>query len=256
MKDVAAALALWRFWLPMGLLDVRMRYRRTFGGPWWAVVGTVAIAGVVGLLYGRLFGVPAAEFVPFVATGFAGWSLIASHLAEAPNALVARRTLVSDQHGVALPLLLADVVRRTVMFAHAAFGVVLLAWGFGVAPGWALLLLAPNALLASAALGAWSVVLAHLGALFRDVGEAVALALVPLMLITPVLWKPAQFGLDERWVLLNPLASLLDLLRAPLLGAAPELSSYVVAGAVLLTGLIAATVVTRRSARMLPIWVA
>lgn len=254
--EIVAGLRRWRFWVPMGLLDVRLRYRRTVAGPWWAVAGTVVMAVVVGSLYARLFDADPRAFIPFVATGFAGWSLIASHLSEAPTSLVARGSLVADQRGVAVPLLLADGMRRIVMFGHAALGVALLVWALDGRPSAALLLLVPNAILVAAALTAWSIVLAYLGALYRDVHEAVALALVPLLLVTPVLWRPEQFGLDPWWVRLNPLASLLDLLRAPILGMVPGAASYWIALAVLTSGAAAASLATAMGRRHVSIWVA
>ena len=57
-KDILISLSYWRYWLKLGFLDIKNKYRRTFLGPIW-VTGTVAvIIFAVGPLYGVIFNRP------------------------------------------------------------------------------------------------------------------------------------------------------------------------------------------------------
>jgi ABC-type polysaccharide/polyol phosphate export permease len=56
---------------------------------------------------------------------------------------------------------------------------------------------------------------------FRDVVPVVASVLQLLMFLTPVFWFPDQLPERARFVLYNPLAQMLDVLRLPLMGGFP-----------------------------------
>ena len=249
------ALSRWRFWLALGLFDVRMRYRRSVLGPWWVTIATLTSALAVGALYSRLFGQPVREFVPYVAAGFVGWSLIAASIGEAPTALVARAASVSGRKAVSVPLLFADMVRRCVVFAHGALAALAVTVFVGSGVGAATLLFVPNTLLAVAVLTSFSVPLAFLGARFRDVPELVGVALVLLFLVTPVLWRPEQVP-DAEWIVaLNPFAAVLELLRAPLIAEIAPVRAYFSCLVQLLIGLVLSSTAVRSGEGRVALWV-
>ena len=47
-----------------------------------------------------------------------------------------------------------------------------------------------------------------------------------MFFITPVIWTPDQGRLDRTWVDINPLYHLMELVRAPALGAAPTADDW------------------------------
>lgn len=53
---------------------------------------------------------------------------------------------------------------------------------------------------------------------FRDVTQIVTSVMQMLMFLTPVFWLPESLPGRARYILFNPLAQMLDLLRAPLMG--------------------------------------
>ena len=53
---------------------------------------------------------------------------------------------------------------------------------------------------------------------FRDIPPIVASAMQLVFFVTPVIWKPEQLGNWQRWLFVNPLFDLLEIVRAPLLG--------------------------------------
>ena len=79
--------------------------------------------------------------------------------------------------------------------------------------------------------------LGPLCARFRDLPQLIANVMNLAFFITPIMFRPAQVQ-EQLWFVthLNPFASLLEILRAPLLGQAPEFYHWVFAGAVTILG--------------------
>jgi lipopolysaccharide transport system permease protein len=78
---------------------------------------------------------------------------------------------------------------------------------------------------------ALSVLLGALCARFRDIPPIVGSLLQMMFFVTPVIWKPDLIHADMRWLLpLNPFYSILEMVRAPMLGQVPGASTYLSAG--------------------------
>ena len=84
-----------------------------------------------------------------------------------------------------------------------------------------MLLVLPGLVVVVVNLHALSITLGLLSARFRDVPNIVASSLQLLMFLTPVFWFPEKLPERSRFILYNPLAQLLDILRLPLLGGFP-----------------------------------
>ena len=57
---------------------------------------------------------------------------------------------------------------------------------------------------------------------FRDIGPIVGSIMQIAFFLTPVIWQPQQLG-ARAWLLpLNPFFALFEIVRAPLLGSAPQ----------------------------------
>lgn len=99
-----------------------------------------------------------------------------------------------------------------------------------VSPGWGLVFVPVGVV--GIVLAGYSVglVLAPFGALYRDVGQALPLALSFLVLVTPVAYVPPKRGLIAHLVQLNPIAPPLQVTRGWLTGGAvaPTSSWWVV----------------------------
>ena len=98
--------------------------------------------------------------------------------------------------------------------------------------------------------------LAPLSARFRDVPLIVQSVIQLMFFMTPVLFRPAH--VQDRLPLVthyNPFASLLEILRAPLLGEVPAMHHYVVVSSVAAAGLCLALPFYGRSSSRIAYWV-
>jgi len=61
---------------------------------------------------------------------------------------------------------------------------------------------------------------------FRDVTQIVTSVMQMLMFLTPVFWLPESLPGRAKYVLYNPFAQILELLRAPLMGSVAEAHNW------------------------------
>ena len=79
--------------------------------------------------------------------------------------------------------------------------------------------------------GVWIALLCGMFCLrFRDVTQLVTSLIQISMLITPIFWPPDSLSGNRRLIFVetNPLYHMVDIVRAPLLGKLPGITSYVV----------------------------
>jgi len=238
-------------------VDVTAAFRRNGLGTLWPSLGLWLVIGALGLFFGTVLRAQLPEldiYIPHLAAGLIAWSFIAGCLHRvAGNAWL----YVTQLRHARLPLLAATLrilfVQSVILLQNlllAALAALLLLGHVPVAPlallGGLLLLLA-NIL--------WLAQLTHLlCARFRDLPQMVAWVIHLAFFLTPVLWPAYFLGRFEWLAQLNPFTHLVDLLRAPLLGA--DLAAPVWAGAFLLAlaGNAAAFLALRLLRHRLPYW--
>ena len=71
---------------------------------------------------------------------------------------------------------------------------------------------------------------------YRDMIPMIAACMQIAFFTTPVSWMPRLLNTHSAWLRFNPFVYFLDLVRSPLLGAAPSLSSWLVCGVLALIG--------------------
>ncbi|QLH42735.1 MAG: ABC transporter permease [Coxiellaceae bacterium] len=85
----------------------------------------------------------------------------------------------------------------------------------------------------------YGMLLAMLGARYRDVSQIIVSLMQVSFFLTPIMWSPAI--LPERFqfiVAINPFAQYIELLRAPLMGTMPSLHAIIFTLSLALVGLV------------------
>lgn len=235
--------------------DIRARYRRSFLGPLWLVVGTAI--GVLGLgyLWAGIFGLPYGEYVPSLAAGLVTWQMLSGTIAESPTMLVFNAPIIRNLRTPVAFFSLQLVLRHLITFAHNALvviGVLLI-----YPPGWSLTPLLAVVGLALVAVNLWwiSLLIGMLGARFRDLDPLVKAGMPVLFFLTPVVFRPDHVPVSRSILYLNPLTYFITVIRDPLLGSVPPLFVYGVVLAMLVFGsALAYWAMTRRAYRV-PFWI-
>jgi ABC-type polysaccharide/polyol phosphate export permease len=249
LADSLKSINLWRVWYFLGLQDLKARYRRSFIGPAWLLLNLAFFVGSVGAVYGLLFGQSMSEFLPYLTVGFIVWGFIVSSLTEAsmtfvnaegyikqfsyPKQLYLFRSLVS----YGCNLLIGLLVLIPIQLYFGSFSIE--RWLMAL-PGLVLLFLA--------VLG-HIVIVAYLGARFRDLPHALGSLLQLLFFVTPIMF-PVKI-LQEKHLdfvyQFNPLHYLIEVVRLPILqGGWASTDSYIYTGIYILIVWLLAVITAKR----------
>lgn len=254
LEDLAQGFRRWPLWSTLGWRDIRKRYRRSMLGPLWLTLSMAILVASLGLIYGTLFRLDPAAYLPFLAVGLATWTFIAAIANEGCTGFIELEPLIKN---VRFPLsvhVLRLLWRNLIIFGHNMIIFVAVAAVFGVRPG-AEILLAPLGLALLLVNAFWMMLLLGIVCTrFRDVPPIVASLIQLLFFITPVMWKPELLG-DRTWLIaFNPLHHLVEIVRAPVLGRLPGWESWAAAALLAVAGWTVAFVGFARFRKRIAYW--
>jgi lipopolysaccharide transport system permease protein len=255
-RDLRDGAAQWRLAISLGWLDIRLRYRGSALGPFWLTLSSAVMVGSMGLIYGTLFGAVLSDYLPFLALSIILWqSAIGGLAGEACTVFLDAEQTIRSMRMPFTVQVLRCLVRNAIVLAHnliVPIGVFAIydAW-----PGFEALLALPGAALWVADGIAACFLLGSICARFRDVPPIVGSIMQIAFYITPIVWKPAQLGAHGWWLPLNPFYTLLEVVRAPLLGSFPGVTVWGAALGYSILFWLAAWVLFTRARPRLAFWV-
>lgn len=236
-RDLCAAAHRWPLIVRLSWNDIRQRYRRSTLGPSWLTISLAVQVAAMGFVYGGLFNLKVAAYLPHLAAGITVWALMAGMINEGCLCFIAAEGYLKQ---MALPksMFAARVVLRCLFnFGHDIVIVIVVLLIYPPAVDWTIVLFVPG-LLILALNGLWvGLVLGILCTRFRDLPPIVASVIQVAFFITPVIWIPASLnGHAARFLAYNPFAVFLSLVRDPLMGQAATLSSWLIVAAITVCG--------------------
>jgi lipopolysaccharide transport system permease protein len=208
-------------WGTLAWYDIVLRYRRSLLGPWWITLSMGAMLVGMGPLYAALFGVPLARFYPHLALGIIFWNFLSTTINDGCQVFIAAAPYLKQGAVPRSVFVWRSLARQVFFLAHHLMLYLPVAIWAGVRWSPQMVLAVLGLLVAIINLHALSITLGLLSARFRDVSNIVSSSLQLLMFLTPVFWFPEKLPERSRFILYNPLAQLLDVLRLPLLGGYP-----------------------------------
>ena len=259
LADIIEGARASHLWGLLGWQDIRRRYRRSIIGPFWLTISMGVLVATLGTLYGALLKVDPAVYVPHLALGFIVWTLISGLITDGCTAFITAESIIKQTN---LPLsvhVYRIVWRNCLILCHNAAIFVAVVALFAVSTGWIGFLALPG--LAFLVLnGIWvGLVLGVVSARFRDVPPILESVVRILFFVTPIIWMPEL--MPGRALMLavvldfNPLFHFVEVVRAPLLGQAPELVSWLAVSGITLGGWLLAFALLRRYRRRIAYWV-
>lgn len=211
--------------------DIRLRYRRSTLGPFWITLSMAISILAMGPLYGTLFGNDVKEFLPHLALGMIFWAFISSSLLESSDVFNESEHMLKQAYLPLSVLLFRVCFRQCIALLHNLILYPFIILWAGVRLNWYALYVIPAFLLVTICLFALGIILSIFCTRFRDMRVVVQSVTTLCFFITPVIWQLPQLPESRRHLAqLNPFTSLISLLRDPLLGRAPELVNWQIAG--------------------------
>lgn len=227
ITDIAEGIGSSDKWSRFGWQEVRRRYRRTSLGPFWTTLSLGIFVTALGFVWSEVWHQDLHEYLPYLSSGMVAWTLVQTIISESCVSFTQYEGIIKN-FDFAYTVLAATVVwRNLIVFLHNLAVFIIIAAIFKVHVGWATLLTIPG-LLFVAINGIWvALLLGMVCARFRDIQPLVGSILQIALFVTPIMWSADQMG-RGRWVFIYPnmLYHIVDLVRSPLLGRVPALTSY------------------------------
>lgn len=213
-------------WWTLAWFDIVLRYRRSMLGPLWLTLSMGAMIGGMGPLYASLFGTELSKFFPHLALGIIFWGFLSSTITDSCNSFVHAAHYLRQGYFPITLFVWRTLARNVIQFGHHIVLYIPVALWAGISLSWQALLVFPAfaLLIVNAhALGLW---LGIICTRYRDVTQIVTSIMQMLMFLTPVFWLPENLPGRAHYILWNPLAQMLDLLRTPLMGGVASVHSW------------------------------
>lgn len=231
--------------------EIAIKYKQSVMGFFWAILMPclIVLAGlIVRVGMARMSGTQLeADVIAGLMVKALPWAFFVSAIRFATNSLAANSNLVTRSNCPRIVFPLASVLSALFDMAIALVPLVVVLAIVGVPVTWAMLWALPLLALMVALVAGLGVLLATANLFYRDVKYIVEVFLTFGIFFTPVLFEASMLGTWQNWVMLNPLAPLLEgLYECVVRGRAPDLGwTAYSAAAALVVGALAALVFRR-----------
>ena len=242
----------------MTYFDFAVQYRKTIIGPFWVLLGPTLFIATLGFLFSEVSNAKADVFIPHLSVGLITWTLVSGFVTGSTTVFQRKRAQIMQGGMSLLDIVAVDVFRTVLHFLHQLIIILVIFYMFDLT--WRLYswvsLLGLAILIAN---GAWlTMFFGIVGARYRDLSEIVSALMRIAFLATPIIWLPGERGSDGlmgTFLTFNPFYHFLDIVRAPLLGQAVTIQSWVVASAFTVLGFVITALFYRRLKYRVPLWV-
>lgn len=256
LKDIFSAIGRYSLVGMLGWQDVKQRYRRSALGPFWLTISMGVMIGTIGIVFGSIFKTSLEEFLPFLASGMILWSFFTTVTNEGCVGFINAERIIKQ---LPIPLfvhILRIIWRNTIILAHNMIILPLVFLAVGKPVFLTIFLAIPGFLLVTLNLCWIALMLGILCARYRDLPQIVTSIINVIFYFTPIMWMPhlVPQRAGEYILGLNPVYHLMEIVRAPLLGQIPAMSSWLICVAIAVLGWTATILVYGRYKRRIAYW--
>lgn len=236
--------------------ELKGRYRRSVIGPFWLTISMGVLIASIGFVFGKIFRTPMEVYLPFLTVGLILWTFISGTITESCMGFIESEGIIKQLPVPLYVYILRVLWRNILILAHNSliYPVVLLVMGksLSLLAIWAI----PGALLVLLCLSWVALLFAMLCARYRDLPQVVASILLVAFYFTPIVWMPLSLPdrVDATFLYFNPFYHLLEIIRSPLLGVMPSLTSWLVVGVITLVGWLMALFIFARLRKRVAYW--
>jgi ABC-type polysaccharide/polyol phosphate export permease len=256
LEDFTAGIKRYGYWHNLAWNDIKTRYRRSLLGEFWMTVNLAIFVASVGAVYAILLNARLSDYLPGLTIGYALWLLFSALVIEGCQTFIMGSGTLHQQRVPLTALVLRNVDRAFIAFAHNFVVVAIVLAISGARPSLSTLLFIPG-LVFWWLNGMWlSFVAGIVSARFRDIPQIVTNLVQILFLVSPILWSndsvPRSLRLASQF---NPVTHFLAIVRNPLLGVDVPSISWAIVCLVTAIGWIAAALVIRSYRTRVSLWV-
>ena len=163
-------------------------------------------------------------FIPMLTVGLVFWQFIAGSITESSSLFVRQSALIRNLQLPVSLYLFQQYCRNVLNLLHNLPVIVVVFLILGHSWNINQLYVFPAFILVSINLLWMMLLIGMLGARFRDLEQIIAMIFPLLMFLSPVFFKPSALGEMAKLIWLNPFSYLIEVIREPFLGNAPDLT--------------------------------
>lgn len=228
--DIASGLAQVPRWFRLSLHDIGLRYRRTRLGPFWITLSIAMSFTGMGLVFSAIFKNDINQYLPYAAAGMVAWGLIAGLINDSSGVFVHATSLITSMN---LPLtghMFRMIFNNILIFLHNIVAYVVVVVVLQRPVSLDALWLLPALALVVVAIAPVGLVIAMVGARFRDLAPINSSIVQLAFFVTPVFWERNAIATEQVWVDWNPFYQLLTLVRSPMMSKPLEPFTWIYVG--------------------------
>ena len=255
IRDLVSGFARHEVWTRFAVHEIRQRFRRSVLGPFWLTASMGVFVGALGLINATLFNQDVSQTLPYIAIGVIVWGFLSACISEGSTTFISRESYIRN---VPLPISLHiyQMLARNgiIMGFNMVIYLGVLIWSRTL-PGPAFFLIVFSAPLLLVNVAWMSLAAAILSTRYRDIPQVIASVLQVVFFLTPIFWSTAAMPTRPHFVQFNPLFHLLEIVREPLLGNAPHLTSWGISVMFAAAGCLVTYLLYRRAYTRIAYWV-
>lgn len=235
--DIWTGMTHWWMWTNMAWQDIRQRYRGSTLGPFWLTLSMAIMIASLGTLYSVLMNMDIRSYLPNLCLGLLFWTTLSTLTNEGCNCFISAHGTILQSRMPFTVHAMRSVARNFIILCHNSLVAVAVLLIFGIPQS----LYSLTSLVGVALIfvnGFWMTLLLGIFCTrFRDVGQIVSSMMQVLFFVTPILWHPRSLGTHQWVAMYNPIYSLIQLARGPLLGERPSMDIWLIALTMTISGL-------------------
>lgn len=238
--------------------DVASRFRSSRLGILWLVIQQLMFALGISLVWSNVFAIDIYDFVPFLTLGLSLWGIIMGSMTEGGNAFLHAQYYIKQ-----FPLPYSVFILRTLLTQFLYFGISILTTFivlsiFGKLSLLGIIYAIPGMVVLCIYCYSATALTAYLCLRYRDLNHALSGIFGLIFLITPIIFSPElliQKGISIA-IYLNPFASLIEIVRYPILNVDfANLEHYFIGLGFSLCLLLVQIIIQKRWGRFVPFWI-
>ena len=220
IKDIKFALNNISSWSYLSFFDLKLKYRRTFLGPWWLVIGIAISASAMCFLWSTIFNLDWKQYLTYLFSGFIIWMWISQIIIDAPEIFTGDVSrYIKAYPNPPIFYIFRKCYLSLLLFLHHIPLILIVTLFVNGKIELSILYLLPlglfiifvNSILFTVNIG-------MVAARYRDIEPLIKSLMPPMLLLTPVLWKPEMLGEYSFLIYYNPFTYFVGIVRNDLIG--------------------------------------
>lgn len=252
-KDFVKTLSNPNTWLYLGLLDIKLKYRRSIIGPWWEAISIFLVIMTLSFLWSKIFKMDISIYLPYFAISYCTWTYLSNQLNESCEIFMFHQNIIVNIPLNYFSLILRLLTKNTIVYFHYLFVVIPLILFYSD-----LSLIALYSLLGFFMLKLniifLSIFISVFCLRFHDTKYIISNLLQISFFLTPIVWMPGLLK-EKSWLMnFNPIYHWINNIREPILNNVLPLTSFIVSLGTLISIALISFYILGRVSKRLPFW--